>query len=240
MVNTVFGTKHRMGQTFVEDTRVAVTVLKTGPSIVTQVKTEEKDGYNAVQLGYGEKSVKNVSKQLQGHLKIAIKEGKAPRYVREERLTEASDLVVGTLITPAEVLEPGDIVNITSISKGKGFAGVVKRYKFAGGPKTHGQSNRERSPGSIGQGTTPGRVWRGKKMAGRMGTETITVKNLHIVAVDPEKNEISIAGPVPGGRGTFVVVRKTGKGDINDLVKRLVTVKSKGKTGESEKEEGDK
>jgi large subunit ribosomal protein L3 len=236
MINIIFGYKKNMSQTFVEETRVPVTVLTTGPSIVTQVKNKEKDGYIAVQLGFGEKSIKNVTKQLQGHLKGAIKEKIAPRFLREVRLGAEEELKVGDVIAPSDVLKEGDLVAVTSVSKGKGFAGVVKRHKFAGGPKTHGQSNRHRAPGSIGQGTTPGRVWKGKRMAGRMGSETVTVKNLTVVSVDNEKKELVLSGAIPGSRGTFVTVRKLSEGKLTDLVKKVVATKAKGKTGEVEKE----
>lgn len=223
-----------MSQTFVEETRVPVTVIKTGPSIVTQIKSEEKDGYSAIQLGFGEKRIKNITKQLQGHLKGAIKEKKAPRFLREVRIKADELIKVGDMINPTDVLKPGDLVSVTATSKGKGFAGVVKRHKFAGGPKTHGQSNRPRSPGSIGQGTTPGRIWKGKRMAGRMGSETITIKNLTVVSVDNEKNELVVSGPVPGAPGAFIIVKKLSEGKLSDLVKRATATKSKGKTGEAE------
>ena len=197
-----------MSQTFVEGTRVPVTVVKTPACTVTQIKTMDNDGYWGVQLGFGTKNTKNVTKPLQGHLKGAIKDNKAPRFLREVRLSEKPEIKVGDSVKVAEVFEEGDMVNVTGISKGKGFAGVVKRWGFAGGPKTHGQSDRHRAPGSIGQGTTPGRVWKGKKMGGRMGAETVTIRNLKVVKIDSENNEVLISGAIPGPNGKLVTISK--------------------------------
>lgn len=185
--------------------RFPVTKIKAGPCVVTQIKTQDKDGYWAVQLGFGERKVKNITKPLQGHLKADIT---SARFLREVRLDSEPDLKVGDQITVADIFSKGDKITISGISKGKGFAGVVKRWHFAGGPKTHGQSDRERAPGSIGQGTDPGRVHKGKKMAGRMGGETVTIKNLKVVSIDPEKDEIRVSGPVPGIPGGLLIIRK--------------------------------
>jgi large subunit ribosomal protein L3 len=195
MINTLLGSKMRMSQTFIEGTRVPMTWIKTGPCVVTQVKTMERDGYWSVQLGFSEKKLKNVTKPLQGHLKGAIKDNKAPRFLREVRFTENPDLKVGDVVKLTSLFRKGDVVSVAGISKGKGFAGAVKRHHFKGGPKTHGQSDRHRAPGSIGQGTTPGRVLKNKKMAGRMGSERITVKNLIVVDLDPEKDLLAVSGP---------------------------------------------
>src|SRR3989304_6688523 len=201
MIDTILGQKGKMSQSFIEARRVPVTAVVAGPCVVTQIKTMDKDGYWAVQLGFGEKKIKNTTKALQGHLKGAIKDNKAPRFLKEVRLTEDSGLKVGDQVLLSDVFKKGDFVAVVGTSKGKGFQGVVKRWGFHGGPRTHGQSDRERAPGSLGQTTTPGRVFKGKKMAGRMGGDRVTVKNLQVVSVDPEKGEIEISGAIPGTTG---------------------------------------
>ena len=206
-----------MGQTFVEGRRVPVTKVVAGPCVVTQIKKEDKDGYWAVQLGFGEKRIKNVTKPMQGHLRGVIKEQKAPRFLREIRLESEPTFKVGDIVSASEIFKVGDIIQVTGTSKGKGFAGVVKRWHFAGGPRTHGQSDRERAPGSIGQTTTPGRVLKGKKMAGRMGGERVTLKNLQIVSVNPETNEVEISGPVPGVTGGLLIVKKLSAGKLEGI-----------------------
>ncbi|MCH7640689.1 50S ribosomal protein L3 [Patescibacteria group bacterium] len=214
MLNTILGQKKQMSQTFVEDIRVVVTLVKAGPCIVTQIKKEEKNGYWAVQLGFGEKKIKNITKPLQGHLKAAKT---AARFLREVRLDSEPKFKVGDSITVSDVFSPGDLVSVTGTSKGKGFAGVVKRWGFAGGPRTHGQSDRLRAPGSIGQGTTPGRVHKGKKMPGRMGGDTVTIKNMRVVSVDVDKDEIALSGPVPGPRDNLLIITKIASGVLSDL-----------------------
>ncbi|MBI2007178.1 MAG: 50S ribosomal protein L3 [Candidatus Blackburnbacteria bacterium] len=215
MIDTILGTKSHMGQAFTQSgVRVPVTVVRTGPNIVTQVKAKEKDGYAAVQVGFGTRKFKHLTKPLLGHLKkILNQESKtAPRFLKEIRTDSgATKYSVGDVIGPADVLKPGDLVRVTGVSKGKGFAGVVKRWRFAGGPKTHGQSDRLRAPGSIGRGTTPGRVLKGKKMAGRMGQEKVTVGNLTVLKVDEGKEELWLSGLVPGSRGTKLIIRKLGE-----------------------------
>ena len=201
-----------MGSVYVKDRVYPVTWVKVNPCVVTQIKHEEKDGYTAVQLGVGTKSIKNFSKPLQNHLKNVVKDKKLPRYLREVEVTQESDLKVGDEIKMGDVLKKGDIVAISGISKGKGFAGGVKRWGFAGGPKTHGQSDRERAPGSIGQRTTPGRIYKGKKMAGRMGSDRVTVKNVTIVDLDEINNLVAITGAVPGAPGALVFIKKIGEG----------------------------
>lgn len=218
MLNTLLGSKGKMSQTFVEETRVPVTWVKVGPCIVTQVKKQDRDGYWSIQIGFGEKKTKNVTKALQGHLRGVIKENKAPRFLREIRLDKEYAYKAGDVISLKDVFQKGDEIAVTGISKGKGFAGVVKRWKFAGGPKTHGQSDRHRAPGSIGQGTTPGRVLKGKKMAGRMGGEKVTVKNLIIVDVDEENERIAISGPVPGIPNGLLLIKKLASGKLEELV----------------------
>ena len=211
-----------MSQTFVHGIRVPVTKVVAGPCVVTQVKNRDRDGYWSVQLGFGERKIKNLSKPLQGHLKGAIKNNKAPYYLREVRLKKEADVKVGDSVKASDIFKVGDVVSVTGISKGKGFAGVVKRWHFAGGPKTHGQSDRQRAPGSIGQGTTPGRVLKGKKMAGRMGMDRVTIKNIHIIFVDDEKNEITLSGPIPGHFGSKLMLTRISAGSLADLESQTV------------------
>lgn len=242
MLKTVLTKKLEMSQSFVKGTRVSVTLVEAGKCIVSQVKDDKKDGYFAVQLAFGEKKTKNTSKPLQGHLKALIKEGKAPRYLKEVKLAKKTDLKVGDEVDAFDVFKVGDLVSVTGVSKGKGFAGVVRRWHFAGGPKTHGQSDRHRAPGSIGQGTTPGRVRKGKKMAGRMGQDRVTVKNLVVVLVDKDKGLLGLSGPVPGKRGDLLLVTKTGSGKLSQLVSAAQTAqviqveeeKEEKKSGEKE------
>jgi len=224
MLNTILGTKQRMSHTYVEETRVPVTWIKAGPCIVTQIKRQEKDGYWAVQLGFGERKIKNTTKPLQGHLKGAIKENKAPRFLREVRTENDPDLKIGDNIEVTSIFKRGDVITVTGTSKGKGFQGVVKRWGFSGGPRTHGQSDRERAPGSIGQGTTPGRVLKGKKMAGRMGQDTVTIKNLIVVDVKPEDLLMAVSGSVPGKPGSLLKIKKIKEGSLEELVEEVPQV----------------
>jgi large subunit ribosomal protein L3 len=208
VVNGLLGTKHRMGR-IVDDTGAVVgtTILTLGPCYVTQLKTADKDGYEAIQIGYGE--VRKLTKPKVGHLR---KEGPLPllRYLREVKSDGGEDVEVGQKLD-ASMFAPGDKVDVTAVSKGRGFAGVMKRHGFHGGPKTHGQSDRARAAGSIGAGTTPGRVLKGTKMAGRMGGERVTVKNLQVLSVDVERNLIALKGAVPGPSGGLVLVRRVGQ-----------------------------
>jgi len=222
MLNTLLGTKKEMSQAFVEDKRVPVTRVVAGPCVVTQIKRQERDGYWAIQLGFGEKKIKNVTKPMQGHLRGAIKDKKAPRFLREVRLDKEPELKVGDVVNVSDIFKKGDLVTVTGTSKGKGFAGVIKRWGFAKGPRTHGQSDRERAPGSIGA-TTPGRVYKGKKMAGRMGSVTTPVKNLTVVSVNSEKDEVALSGPVPGRPGGLLVITRLASGKLGDLVKEQPT-----------------
>jgi len=212
-----------MIQAFVANRRVPVTVVKATPNVVTQILKEDKNGYWAVQVSTGERKAKNTSKPLQGHFnKIQnskVKSRSFPRHIREIRVIGEPEEKVGDTIKVSDVFSVGDTVSVTGTSKGKGFAGVVKRWGFAGGPRTHGQSDRHRAPGSIGQGTSPGRVWKGKRMAGRMGHDTVTVKNLKVVAINEDKNELQLSGPVPGVPKGLLIVRRTsvkkeGKEDV--------------------------
>lgn len=189
--------------------RVGATVLEIQPNLVTQVKTQDsKDGYDAVQLGYGSK--KSVNKPQLGHAKKAGV-GQPIRWFREVRTAEVAGIKPGTDLKVTQVFSVGDAVKITGVSKGKGFQGGVRRHGFHGGPKTHGQSDRHRAPGSIGQTTTPGRVYRGKRMAGHMGAETVSVRNLEVVGVDKESNLLVVKGAVPGYSGSLVTVTKLGR-----------------------------
>jgi large subunit ribosomal protein L3 len=221
MLDTILASKGEMSQTFVEGRRIPVTKVVAGPCVVTQIKKMDKDGYWAVQLGFGTKRIKNVTKPLQGHLKTIqnskLKIQNFPRYLREVRFEKEPEVKVGDTIKASDIFNKGDIVSVAGVSKGKGFAGVVKRWHFAGGPRTHGQSDRERAPGSIGQTTTPGRVYKGKHMAGRMGGERVTVKNLQVVAVNPETNEIELSGPVPGIKKSLLIVKRLSAGKLEGI-----------------------
>src|SRR3989344_1893500 len=209
-MKALLGKKIGQSQKFLEDgTRIPVTMLNIVDNAVVQIKTEEKDKYSAVQLGFGLK--KKPKPSIFGHAKKAGLKT-TPSFLQEVRV-EQVDLEtlpkVGDSINAQDVFKPGDIVDVIGISKGKGYAGGVKRHHFKGGPRTHGQSDRERAPGSIGQTTTPGRVYKGKRMAGRMGHETVTIKNLEIVAVT--EDEILVKGLVPGGKNSFIVLKKVGE-----------------------------
>jgi large subunit ribosomal protein L3 len=206
----VVGTKIGQTQKFLEDgTRIPVTVVATPGNTVLMHKMQDKEGYWAVQLGLGIK--KNANKPQVGHATKAHLD-KAPLFVKEARLTEkelASMPEVGSIVDAATVLEPGAMVDVSGMSKGKGFASGIKRYQFKGGPKTHGQSDRHRAPGSIGSGTTPGRVYKGKRMAGKMGNDMTTLKSLEIIKVGPDF--VWVKGVVPGVLGAMVIIKPTGK-----------------------------
>lgn len=190
--------------------RVAVTKVKVWPNFVTQIKTVEKEGYSSIQIATSSK--KSVKKPQQGHFKKA---GVAQnlRFVKEVRVTEEDLGTVenGKEIKANDVVRVGDEVKVTGTEKGRGFQGGVRRHGFHGGPKTHGQSDRHRAPGSIGTGTTPGRVLKGKKMAGHMGSETATTRGLEVIQVDRTNNIVSIKGAVPGPYGGLVMITKTGQ-----------------------------
>ena len=195
-----------MTQVFKEDKVIPVTLIESGTNFITQIKTNDKDSYSAVQIGFGERKEKNIKKPQRGHLaKIQNTKYKIPplRWLREFRLGD-TELKSGDEIN-VSIFAPGDKVNIVAISKGKGFQGVVKRHGFHGGPKSHGQKDRHRAPGSIGS-SFPEHVMKGKKMSGRMGGDRVTVKNLEIIEVDSENNLISLKGAVPGRRGTLVMI----------------------------------
>lgn len=205
-----------MEQVFFEGLRIPVTKIQTGTCVVTQIRPRTDNTWS-IQLGYGARKIANFTKPLQGHLKGATKDKKAPYFLAEFSLKEKPELNVGDRIKAAAIFQAGDIVSVSGITKSKGFAGVVKRWHFKGGPKTHGQSDRQRAPGSIGSTTTPGRVLKGKHMAGRLGGQKVTVKNLHVVVVDPETGEITLSGPVPGHSGASLIVRKIASGSLKEL-----------------------
>ncbi len=218
----LIGKKVGMTQVFDETGVVTpVTIIQAGPCFVTQVKDEKNDGYSAVQLGYGDVSPKRLTKGEQGHLGIvkSKKGGRrggdkgipAVRHLREFRTSNVGDYTVGQQLTVAQ-FEPGEMVDVIGKTKGRGFTGNVKRNNFAGGVKTHGQSDRWRAPGSIGSATEMSRVPKGKRMAGRMGNERQTAQNLVVVRVDPERNLIAIRGAVPGAKGGLVIIRDAAKG----------------------------
>jgi large subunit ribosomal protein L3 len=208
MFKGLIGKKLGMTQVFSEDgNAVPVTIIEAGPCFVTQIRTLEKNGYSAVQLGYGEVKEKKLTSGQLGHLK----RNKLPalRYLREIRVKKPK-VKEGDKVDVSQ-FEVGGRVDVVGISKGKGFAGTVKRYHFRGGPQTHGQSDRLRAPGSIGATTTPGRVFKGKKMPGHMGSERVSSENLKVALVDLEKNLIGVNGSVPGPRGGLVVIKEARK-----------------------------
>ena len=184
---------------------VPVTVIEAGPCYVTQVKTAEKDGYTAIQLGYQETKPKRLTKGETGHLRRRNANLPALRILREFRVKNAADYRVGQKVL-ADMFIVGEFVDVEGTSKGRGFQGGVKRYNFRGGPRTHGQSDRLRAPGSNSSGTTPGRVYKGKHMAGHMGNAPVTVSNLRVELVDPERNLLAVRGAVPGPKGGLVIV----------------------------------
>ena len=198
----IIGKKVGMTQFLQEDRKlVGVTAIEAGSCVVTQVKSQSKDGYNAIQLGFDE--VKHLNTPESGHLKGL---GKF-RYLHEFRIEDTGSFERGNKID-VSLLKPGDFVDVIGISKGKGFAGVVKRYHFAGGPKTHGQSDRHRAPGSIGATTYPGRVLKGHRMAGHMGNERVTVRNIKVVYTEPNRNLLLLKGAVPGADGGLLIIKK--------------------------------
>jgi len=207
MLKGLIGKKIGMTQIFDEQgVAQPVTIIEAGPCFVTQVRNPEKDGYTAIQLGFGEVHPKRLTSGELGHLNS---NGLAPmRFLREFRSKETVN--VGDKLT-VEVFTVGDRVDVVGTSKGKGFAGGVKRHHFAGGKATHGQSDRHRAPGSRGSGTTPGRVYKGARGAGHMGTDRVTVQALKIVMVDAERNLLGIKGAVPGGKGGLVMIKEARK-----------------------------
>ncbi|MDN6442485.1 MAG: 50S ribosomal protein L3, partial [Acidipropionibacterium jensenii] len=208
-VKGVLGTKLGMTQLWDENNKVVpVTVIQAGPCVVTQVRTPETDGYSAVQLGFGAVKAKKVTKPESGHFERA---GVTPRkHLVELRTSDASEYTLGQEIT-ADVFEAAEIVDVTGTSKGHGTAGVMKRHGFKGLRASHGVHRKHRSPGSIGGCSTPGKVLKGMRMAGRMGNDRITVQNLPVHSVDSERGIILVRGAVPGAKGSLVVVRSAAK-----------------------------
>lgn len=207
MLKGLIGKKIGMTQIFDEQgVAQPVTIIEAGPCFVTQVRTPEKDGYAAIQLGFGEVHPKRLTAGELGHLNAR---GLAPmKFLREFRSKETAN--VGDKVT-VEAFSVGERVDVVGTSKGKGFAGGVKRYHFAGGKKTHGQSDRHRAPGSRSSGTTPGRVYKGSRGAGHMGTDRVTVQALKVVMIDPERNLIGVKGAVPGSKGGLVLIKEARK-----------------------------
>ncbi len=201
----LLATKQEMTQYFSEDGKcVAATLLAAGPITVTDIRTKEKDGYEAVQVGFGTQLPKRVAKPQQG----ALKELGLFRFMREFRpKTGGLDVKIGDKVT-VDTFTPGEEITVTGTSKGKGFQGVVKRHGFHGGPRSHGQKHSEREPGSIGS-TGQQRVAPGTRMAGRMGSDRVTVKGLKVLAVDPTNNLLLVSGAIPGRRGTLIEVKST-------------------------------
>ncbi len=201
----IMGRKLGMTRVFTGDgTAVAVTVIQAGPCPVTQVKTEEKDGYHALQVAFDSAKEKHVSKAMKGH--FAKAETGLFRTLREFRLNAPADMAVGQALT-VEQFAAGDTIKVSGVSVGKGYQGVMRRWNFAGSKDTHGCEKVHRSGGSIGNNTFPGHVFKGKKMAGQWGSESVTVKGLKIVEVRPEDNLILVKGPVPGPKNGLVLVR---------------------------------
>lgn len=215
----------KVGMTQIFDQRgemIPVTVIEAGPCWVTQVKTEKRDGYDAVQLGFEETKPKRLTRGELGHLgqlrvtekhpkRRTLGEDVPPlRYLREFRI-KSEDLPAEGEQLKADVFEVGDRVDVVGTSKGRGFAGAIKRHGFKRQPKTHGQSDRERAPGSAGATTSPGRVFKGKRMPGRMGGRRVTVQNIEVVLVDPERNLLAVRGGVPGPNGGLVMVKQARK-----------------------------
>lgn len=229
-----------MSQYFLKGRRIPITRISAGPCVVTHIKTPQKDGYWAIQLGYGKRKIKNISKSLKGHLKQVIKDEYAPIFLAEVRIKnelkkkDGEVFKVGDIVRVEDILNKGDIISVSGTSKGKGFAGVVKRWHFSGGPKTHGQSDRQRAPGAISGGTTPGRVRKGKKMAGKMGDERVSVKNLQVVEIYPEKDLIEVLGAIPGIQGGNILIRRIKEGKLEGLTE----VQAQVVEGEIEVEEG--
>lgn len=209
MLKGLIGRKIGMTQIFDEQgVAYAVTLIEAGPCFVTQVRSPEKEGYSSVQLGFGETNPKRLTQGEVGHLKA--NEIPPLRFLREFRAKDHG-LKIGDKVTVGDAFAVGERVDVIGISKGKGFAGGVKRYHFHGMNATHGTSDRNRAPGSRGSGTTPGRVYKGSRGAGHMGVDRVTAQNIKVVMVDPERNLIAINGAVPGGKGSLVMIKESRK-----------------------------
>ena len=203
----LIGRKLGVTQVFQDDgTMVAVSVLAVEPNTVTRLRTEERDGYTAVQLGT-EPARKKLTRPEAGQLKELPKDAQSLATLREFRVDSVDDFEIGQKLAIGDVFADGDLVDVTGVSKGKGFSGQIKRHHFKRGPKSHG-SDHHREPGSIGPGTTPGRVYRGLRMAGHMGDEQATIKKLRVVRTDPDRNLLLLKGSLPGARGALILVKK--------------------------------
>jgi large subunit ribosomal protein L3 len=208
MTEGILGKKLGMTQVFAKGGKTeAITAIEAGPCTVTQVKTVEKDGYSAAQLGFGEAKKQKTGRKGRSKEKEPVKF----RYVREFRLDDKPAVEAGQKID-VSLFKAGDMVDVIGISKGKGFAGGVKRYHFKGGPKTHGQSDRHRAPGSIGSNTSPGRVFKGLRMAGHMGSERVTAINLEVLTADLDRNLLLVKGAVPGMTNGLLMINKSKRG----------------------------
>jgi len=221
-MKSIVGKKVGMTQIFDEQGEVIpVTVIEAGPCFVAQIKTVERDGYTAVQLGFEDTKPKHLTKPQLQHLQKSNLS--ALRHLREFRMNPDDiarlELEEGQKVT-VDVFAAGEYVDVIGTTKGKGFAGVVKRYGFSGGPKTHGQSDRLRAPGSIGACTTPGRVFKGKRMPGRMGGDRVTVQGLKVVLVDPERNLLAVQGAVPGAKNGLLMIRLARKTRLMKKVRK--------------------
>jgi large subunit ribosomal protein L3 len=201
MIEGMIGKKLGMTQLYKDNGKLeAITAIEAGPCAVTQIKTDSKDGYFAVQLGFGTTKVEKKKSDETARF----------RHLREFKSDKSDDIKVGDRID-VSLFKAGDLVDVIGVSKGKGFAGVVKRHHFKGGPKTHGQSDRTRHPGAIGSTTYPGRVWKGLRMAGHMGNEQVTIRNLEVFQTSPERNLLLVKGAVPGARNGLVLIKKSGR-----------------------------
>jgi large subunit ribosomal protein L3 len=216
----ILGKKVGMTQVFDEHGEVVpVTVIEAGPCFVAQVKTVERDGYSAIQMGFEETKPRRLTRPQVQHLQKSNLP--ALRFLREFRMDDGDTarFQEGQKVT-VDLFEVGEIVDVIGTSKGRGFAGVVKRHGFSGGPKTHGQSDRHRTPGSIGQCTTPGKVFKGMRMAGRMGGERVTIQGLRVILVDPERNLLAVEGAVPGAKNGLLVIQQARKTRISKKVRK--------------------
>ncbi|NOK61016.1 MAG: 50S ribosomal protein L3 [Chloroflexi bacterium AL-W] len=208
MITGLLGRKIGMTQIFGPTGEVIpVTVLEVGPCVVTQIRTQDRDGYAAVQIGFGDAKSKSLTKPEQGHLAGA---GRLVRHLREFQADNAEEYEVGQVLD-VDLFQAGQKIDVTGVTKGRGFQGVVKRHGFRGGPRTHGQSDRLRAPGSVGAGTTPGRVWKNTRMAGRMGNQRVTIQNLDVVEIIPDKHLLLVRGSVPGAKNSLIMVRRAVK-----------------------------
>ena len=208
MTEGIIGKKLGMTQVFGEGGKAeAITAIEAGPCTVAQVKTVEKEGYSAAKLGFGEIKKAKSGKRGKGKEKEPTKF----KYLREFKVDESQPVEAGQTIDVG-LFKAGDVVDITGTSKGKGFAGSVKRHHFRGGPKTHGQSDRHRSPGSIGSTTTPGRVYKGKRLPGHLGSKRVTAVNLEVLEADPARNLLLVKGAVPGGTNALLLIKKSKRG----------------------------